>query len=101
VPPNARPIYEAIRHLTRGLEALEDASESPIGRRELSFQIAVGTPLIAVHGIPRRKRAPPTAGHGILCERLGEAEPLVATLRREFVYYIRARRPSHDAATDR
>ena len=42
---------EAIRHLTRGLEALKTLPESlERDRRELSFQIAVGTPLIAVHG---------------------------------------------------
>src|SRR6266498_3734426 len=42
---------EALRHLTRGLEALRTLPESTErDRRELAFQIALGTPLIAVHG---------------------------------------------------
>jgi predicted ATPase len=80
---------EAIRHLTRGLEALKTLPESPErDRRELSFQIAVGTPLIAVHGYSAAQTGAAYSRARVLCERLGEAEPLVATLSGEFVYYF-------------
>ncbi len=78
---------EAIRHLTRGLEALKTLPESPErDRRELSFQIALGTPLIAVHGYCAAQTGAAYSRARVLCERLGEAEPLVATLSGEFVY---------------
>jgi len=80
---------EAIRHLTRGLEALKTLTESPArDRRELSFQIALGTPLIAVHGYSAAQTGAAYSRARVLCERLGEAEPLVATLSGEFVYYF-------------
>lgn len=80
---------EAIRHLTRGLEALKTLPESPErDRRELSFQIAIGTPLIAVHGYSAAQTGAAYSRARVLCERLGEAEPLVATLSGEFVYYF-------------
>jgi predicted ATPase/class 3 adenylate cyclase len=80
---------EAIRHLTRGLEALKTLPESPErDRRELSFQIAVGTPLIAVHGYSAAQTGAAYSRARVLCERLGEAEPLVATLSGEFVHYF-------------
>jgi predicted ATPase len=80
---------EAIRHLTRGLEALKTLPESPErDRRELAFQIAVGTPLIAVHGYSAAQTGTAYSRARVLCERLGEAEPLVATLSGEFVYYF-------------
>jgi predicted ATPase/class 3 adenylate cyclase len=80
---------EAIRHLTRGLEALKTLPESPErDRRELSFQIALGTPLIAVHGYSAEQTGAAYSRARVLCERLGEAESLVATLSGEFVYYF-------------
>jgi predicted ATPase/class 3 adenylate cyclase len=80
---------EAIRHLTRGLEALKTLPESlERDRRELAFQIAVGTPLIAVHGYSAAQTGAAYSRARVLCERLGEAEPLVATLSGEFVYYF-------------
>jgi predicted ATPase/class 3 adenylate cyclase len=80
---------EAIRHLTRGLEALKTFPESPErDRRELAFQIAIGTPLIAVHGYSASQTGAAYSRARVLCERLGEAEPLVATLSGEFVYYF-------------
>ena len=80
---------EAIRHLTRGLEALETLPESPErDRRELAFQIAIGTPLIAVHGYSATQTGAAFSRARALCERLGEAEPLVATLSGEFVHYF-------------
>ena len=43
--------FEAVRHLTRGLDALRTLPESTErDHRELAFQIAIGGPLIAVHG---------------------------------------------------
>ena len=78
---------EAIRHFTDGLEALGTLPEGTArDRRELAFQIAIGTPLIAVHGYS----APPTGAAyrraRALCERLGEVESLAATFSGEFVY---------------
>ena len=80
---------EAIRHLTRGLEALRTIPESPErDRRELAYQIAIGTPLIAVHGYSAPQTGAAYSRARVLCERLGEADPLVATLSGEFVYYF-------------
>jgi predicted ATPase/class 3 adenylate cyclase len=80
---------EAIRHLTRGLEALRTLPESPErDRRELAYQIALGTPLIAVHGYSASQTGAAYNRARALCERLGEAEPLVATLSGEFVYHF-------------
>jgi predicted ATPase len=80
---------EALRHLSRGLEALRTLPESAgRDRRELAFQIAIGTPLIAVHGYSAPQTGAAYARARALCERLGEVEPLVATLSGEFVYYF-------------
>jgi predicted ATPase/class 3 adenylate cyclase len=80
---------EAIRHLTRGLGALGTLPESPErDRRELALQIAIGTPLIAVQGYSAPQTGAAYSRARALCERLGEAEPLVATLSGEFVYYF-------------
>jgi predicted ATPase len=80
---------EAIRHLTRGLEALQTFPESvERDRQELAFQIAIGTPLIAAHGYSAPQTGAAYSRAHVLCERLGEAEPLVATLVGEFVYYF-------------
>jgi predicted ATPase/class 3 adenylate cyclase len=80
---------EAIRHFSRGLEALRTLPESPErDRQELAFQIAIGTPLIAVHGYAAPQTGAAFGRARVLCERLGEAEPLVATLSGEFVYHF-------------
>jgi predicted ATPase len=80
---------EAIRHLSRGLDALRTLPESAERyRRELAFQIAIGTPLIAVHGYSDPQTGAAYAQARVLCERLGEIEPLVAILSGEFVYYF-------------
>jgi len=80
---------EAIRHLSRGLEALQTLPDSPArDRRELAYQIAIGTPLIAAHGYSAPQTGAAYSRARVLCERLGEAEPLVATLSGEFVYYF-------------
>jgi predicted ATPase/class 3 adenylate cyclase len=80
---------EAIRHLSRGLEVLQTLPDSPErDRQELAYQIALGTPLIAVHGYSAPQTGAAYNRARVLCERLGEAEPLVATLSGEFVYYF-------------
>ena len=80
---------EAIRHFSRGLEALRMLPESADrDRQELAFQIAIGTPLIAVHGYAASQTGAAFARARVLCERLGEAEPLVATLSGEFVHHF-------------
>jgi predicted ATPase/class 3 adenylate cyclase len=80
---------EAVRQLTRGLETLQTLPESPErDRRELTFQIAIGTPLIAVQGYSAPETGAAYSRARVLCERLGEAEPLVATLSGEFVFYF-------------
>jgi predicted ATPase len=71
------------------LETLGTLPESPErDRRELAFQIAIGTPLIAVHGYSAPQTGAAFSRARALCERLGEAQPLVATLSGEFVYYF-------------
>ena len=80
---------EAIRHFSRGLEALRTLPESlDRDRQELAFQIAIGTPLIAVHGYAASQTGAAFGRARVLCERLGEVEPLVATLSGEFVYHF-------------
>jgi class 3 adenylate cyclase len=93
---------EAVRHLTRGLEALQTLPESPErDRRELAFQIAIGTPLIAVHGYSAPETGAAYKRARVLCERLGEAEPLAATLSGEFVFYfVRGNYPMMRRLTD-
>ena len=68
------------------LQTLPDSHERD--RRELAYQIALGTPLIAVHGYSALQTGAAYSRARVLCERLGEAEPLVATLSGEFVYYF-------------
>jgi len=93
---------EAIRHLTRGLEALQTLPDSPErDRRELAYQIAIGTPLIAVHGYSAPQTGAAYSRARVLCERLGEVEPLVATLSGEFVYhFVRGHYPMMQRLTD-
>jgi predicted ATPase/class 3 adenylate cyclase len=80
---------EAIRHLTRGLEALGTLPESPErDRRELAFQIAIGTPLIAVQGYSAPRTGATFGRARVLSERLGEAHPLIAALSGDFVYHF-------------
>jgi predicted ATPase len=69
------------------LDALSTLPESPErDRRELAFQVAIGTPLIAVHGYSASQTGAAYRRARALCERLGEVEPLVAALSGEFVY---------------
>jgi class 3 adenylate cyclase/predicted ATPase len=78
---------EAMRHLTRGLEGVGSLPESASrDRLELALQIAIGTPLIAVKGYSASETGAAFARARILCERLGEVEPLVAALSGEFTF---------------
>jgi predicted ATPase/class 3 adenylate cyclase len=80
---------EAIRHMTRGLEALQALPESPErDRLELPLQLAIGAPSIAVYGYSAPQSGAAYSRARILCERLGEVEPLFATLSGEFVYSL-------------
>jgi predicted ATPase len=80
---------EAIRHLAKGLDALRTLPETPErDRSELALQLAIGTPLIAVHGYAAAETGAAFARARALCERLGEAEPLVATISGEFVFHF-------------
>ena len=93
---------EAIRHLTRGLEALRTLPDTPErDRRELAFQTAIGGPLIAVHGYSAPQTGAAYSRARVLCERLGEVEPLVATLSGEFVFhFVRGHYPVMQRLTD-
>ena len=53
---------------------------------ELAFQLAIGTPSIAVHGYSAPQTGAAYSRARMLCERLGEVEPLFATLSGEFVF---------------
>jgi predicted ATPase len=93
---------EAIRHLTRGLDALKTLPDNPErDRQELAFQIAIGAPLIAVHGYSAPQTGAAYSRARALCERLGEIEPLVATLSGEFVYhFVRGNYPTMRRLTE-
>jgi predicted ATPase/class 3 adenylate cyclase len=80
---------EAISHLSKGLEGLGTLPEGP-GRdqQELALQIAIGTPLIAVHGYHAPQTGAAYSRARVLCERLGEVEALLATLSGEFTYHF-------------
>jgi predicted ATPase len=88
--------------MSRGLEALQTLPDSPErDRRELAYQIALGTPLIAVHGYSAPQTGAAYSRARVLCERLGEAEPLVATLSGEFVFhFVRGNYPMIRRLTD-
>jgi class 3 adenylate cyclase/predicted ATPase len=80
---------EAIRHLTRGLAALNSLPASAArDRLELAFQTAIGTPLIAVKGYSASETGAAFSRARSLCERLGEVEPLVAAVSGEFAFHF-------------
>jgi len=83
---------EAINQLNKGLECL---MRLPEGRerdqQELAMQIAIGGPLIAIHGYAASQVGEAYGRARVLCERLGETQPLVAVLSGEFVcHFVRA-----------
>ncbi|SIO47947.1 Predicted ATPase [Bradyrhizobium erythrophlei] len=80
---------EAISHLSKGLEALNRLPEDPErDRQELALQTAIGTPLIAVHGYAAPQTGAAYSRARLLCERLGDAGALFATLSGEFTYHF-------------
>src|SRR6202011_514374 len=80
---------EAISHLSKGLEGLKRLPASPErDRQELALQTAIGTPLIAVHGYAAPQTGAVYSRARLLCERLGDAGALFATLSGEFTYHF-------------
>src|SRR5206468_3676961 len=73
---------EAINHLSKGLEELKLVQEGP-GRQELAFQTALGSSLISVHGYAAPQTGAAYRRARELCERLGDAGALFATLSGE------------------
>ena len=68
---------ESVRQLRRGLDALMTLSPSPNrNRKELEFQLALGTPLISLHGWSGSPVATAYERAGALCEGLNDAERL-------------------------
>jgi class 3 adenylate cyclase/predicted ATPase len=80
---------EALRHLNRGLALLLKLPDS-IGRdqSELEFQVALGTPLVAVHGWASPEVATARASAVELCEKLGDPEHLLPVLFGQAIYCI-------------
>jgi tetratricopeptide (TPR) repeat protein len=80
---------EALRHLRRGLEMLMTLPDSEQkDRRELDFQLALGTPLAARHGYGT---APVGAARDraiALCEKLGDTPRLLPSLYGQFAYCL-------------
>ena len=79
--------HEALSHLDRGMALLRALPESvDRDRRELDFQVTLGTPLVAVHGYtsPEVGAACERATH--LSEKLDDAERLFASLFAQFSY---------------
>jgi predicted ATPase/class 3 adenylate cyclase len=80
---------EAIRHRSKGLQAIRTLPEDPSrDRQELALQIAMGTPSIAVHGYAAPQTGVAYGRARVLCERLGDADALLATLSGEFVFHF-------------
>ena len=72
---------EAVSHLGRGLEVLAGLPASAgRDRMELDFQLAIGTPLIALSGWSGPQVAAAYERASVLCESLGGTEHLVPAL---------------------
>jgi predicted ATPase/class 3 adenylate cyclase len=80
---------EAIRHLSRALEALELLPESEVrDRQELVAQTAIGTPLMSVHGYAAPETGAAYSRAHLLTQRLGDRGGLHATLSGQFSYHF-------------
>ena len=80
---------EAISHLSKGLEDLSRLPESRArDRQELELQTAIGTALIAVHGYAAAQTGAAYHRARLLCQKLGDAQALLATLSGEFTYHF-------------
>jgi predicted ATPase len=80
---------EALHHLRRGLEMLMTLPDSrKKDQQELEFQLALGTPLVALHGYPSPLVGAARDRAIALCEQLGETERLLPSLYGRFAYYL-------------
>jgi predicted ATPase/class 3 adenylate cyclase len=80
---------EAIRHLSRALEALKLLPESEDrDRQELIVQTAIGTPLMSVHGYAAPETGDAYRRAHLLSQRLGDRGILYATLSGQFSYHF-------------
>ena len=80
---------EAIRHLSRALEALKTLPESPErDRQELAVQSAMGTPLIAVHGYAAPQTGVAFGRARELGAHLGDADALFATISGQWAFHF-------------
>ncbi len=97
---------EAIRHLSRALDALRLLPESEErDRQELVAQTAIGTPLMSVHGYAAPETGAAYGRAHVLSQRLGDRGILYATLSGQFSYhFVRGdlavmRQLTHEATT--
>ena len=80
---------EAIRHLSRALDALKLLPESEArDRQELVAQTAIGTPLMSVHGYAAPETGAAYSRAHLLTQRLGDRGGLHATLSGQFSYHF-------------
>jgi predicted ATPase/class 3 adenylate cyclase len=80
---------EAIRHLSRALDAIKRLPESRArDRQELVAQAAIGTPLISVHGYAAPETGAAYSRARVLSQRLGDRGGLYAALSGEFAYHF-------------
>ena len=80
---------EALRHLKRGLALLTTLPKSAErDRSELEFQLALGSPTVAVHGWASPDVAAVRDRSASLCEKLGDTEHLLPALYGQCVYCI-------------
>lgn len=80
---------EALGHLKRGLALLTTLPESAErDRSELDFQLALGSPTVAVHGWASPEVAAARDRSASLCEKLGDTEHLLPALYGQCVYCI-------------
>src|SRR4029077_9646562 len=80
---------EAIRHLTRALETVKLLPESiERDRQELTIQITIGTPLMAVHGFAGAETGVAFSRARALGRRLGDASALLETLIGQYAFHF-------------
>jgi predicted ATPase len=80
---------ESVRHLERGLAIINTLPESADrDRRELSFQIALGTPLIALGGWAARDFEVRSDRATVLADKLGEVHLLYRSHSAQWLYCV-------------
>ena len=81
-PDSARPILEAVQHLTTGLALLATLPETPArAQQELDLQLALGPALIATKGYAAPEVEQTYARARALCAQVGDTPQLFPTLR--------------------